>query len=647
MQPQPIRQLILALSVAMAPLAFELPVWAILWCTILWGYLLSRDPTRSPMHSRVVRILFFSIGCSLVFLSAGLRFEGGDFVALLAVMAGVKPLEVCGRRDSIVTVFLAYFLIITSLFVFENLAMTLYLFISVWIITAVLIHVNHPTGFLGPQMKLSGRMVLLSVPLMMLLFLIFPRLSGHYLGVPWSRQSHSGFSSIIRMGDVSQLVVTDTPVFSVSFDTSPPESNQLYWRGIVFQSFDGDTWQPVQHQLIRQEPIQGEKIVHYNIILEPHGHRNLFVLDLPVKAAPVATIMNDHTLMARHHIHQRLSYDAASFLDCRQTGIAHPGPSYLQLPPGRNPQTLALGRQLALTHGYPTVVVRAGLDFFKNNMFSYTLRPDRLGRDTVDDFLFISRNGFCEHFASAFTVLMRSAGVPARIVGGYQGGRWNAWGNFLTVRQADAHVWCEVWLKGQGWVRVDPTFAVAPVRIDEGIDGLFENLSWLSGRTRYHLLNRWIESTQLTWEAVNIRWNMWFMGFSAEDQTTLLKNVWHQGRWLLLAIVLVGLTIAVFFTYQWHVKRQPATIEEKSLIVYNRFLKKMSRLGLIKSSYQGPYDYYQKVVRHHPELKKEVGEIIGRYIALRYSRKQSKDNLKALRGQVRRFHPRKIVDHGE
>ncbi len=639
MPAQSIRPLILALGVALGPLVFALPWWVILWCLGLWGYSLIRGPSNSPIPSRAARIIIFCVGFGLVLLSAGMRFDGSDFIALLAVMAGIKPLELRGYRDSMVTVFLAYFLVITSLFVFENLSMTVYLFVSVWVTTAVLMHVNHPHDTLHAQMKFSARMVITAIPLMTILFLIFPRSSGNYLGVPWIRQGRTGFSSAIRMGDVSRLVVMDAPAFSVTFDTAPPEPGRRYWRGIVFQDFDGETWTPVRHQSIRRGTIHGETVIRYEVILEPHGHRNLFALDLPIRAEPKATIMDDHTLRAKQTIQQRLVYTAMSILDYRPDGTDPPGQPYLQLPPDRNPRTAALGRQLSRIHAKPEARVHAGLKFFRHQGFTYTLRPDRLGRDAVDDFLFVSRNGFCEHFAGAFTVLMRSAGVPARMVGGYQGGRWNRWGDFLTVRQADAHVWCEVWLGGQGWVRVDPTAEVAPERIDGGIDGLVDGLPGASDRVRDHLLSRWIEHARLTWEAVNIHWNMWFMGFSAADQIALLKTMtrwWSGVRW---GLVPLGLMIAVFYLLRRQRRAKSATIEDQALIAYHRFLKKMSRIGSVKPPWHGAWDFSQTVIRRHPALEAEVCDIVARYLALRYGREQTDDALKTLQRRVRRFHP--------
>ncbi len=652
MQRQPIRPLLLALAVAMAPLVLQLPWWALLWCTVSWGYLLFRDSRGWPMASRGVRLAIFIAGMTAVLMFAGLRFDGGDFIALLAVMAGIKPLEIRSRRDSMVTVFLAYFLTITSLFVFENLSMTLYLFMSVWTTTGVLIHVNDPTGSIGRQLKLSARLILVAVPLMVLLFLLFPRLSGSFWGSPWAKQSRSGFSSSLRIGDVSRLVLVDEPAFSVTFDSPVPDADRRYWRGIVFQRFDGARWYPADRQAIRMGSIGGTDMSRYSVILEPHGRRNLFVLDLPVTANPVATIMDDHTLMARRPIWQRFHYGAASFLNSLQNSADVPDDAYLQLPSNRNPQTVALGSRWSRTHAEPETVVAEALAFFKENGFLYTLQPDRLGVHAVDDFLFVSRKGFCEHFATAFTVLMRAAGVPTRIVGGYQGGRWNALGDFLTVRHSDAHVWCEVWQGGQGWVRVDPTFAAAPDRIDAGIERALagEALLWFLGRSRGDWLSRLTETVRQTWEAVNTRWNMWFMGFSAEDQIALLKQIGisagRRSGWLLFMALPPLFIAGVILLGSIRKKGTPKPLEDSALMIYGRFLAKMARAGIPKALHQGPLDYGRLLMDRHPALERDVDGIIGCYIGLRYGRERDLDALKAFRMRVRRFNPRQAMATG-
>ena len=643
MAAQPLGALIFALAVAMAPLVLQLSVWVILWCAVIWGYILLRNNRRWPTITRSARIALLFLGLAAVLLSAGMRFDGSDFITLLAVMAGIKPLEINNRRDSMVTVFLAFFLTITSLFVFENLAMTLYLFVAVWVNTGVLIHINEPDAALGDHFRLSARLVLVAIPLTAMLFLLFPRLSGSFWGSPWARQGHSGFSGIMRIGDVSRLALIDDPAFSVSFDSATPNVNQLYWRGIVFQRFDGQTWQPAHSPQPRRYSIAGNAQVHYRVMLEPHGYRSLFALDLPLTAHAVATIMDDHTLLTHRPVHQRFSYTAASVLDYQQSPVDRYDRVTLELPKGRNPKTLALGRQWARELAGPEAIVAAGLASFRDNGFVYTLHPDRLGVDAIDDFLFTSRKGFCEHFAAGFTVLMRAAGVPARIVGGYQGGHWNELGNFFTVRQSDAHVWCEVWIQEKGWMRVDPTFVVAPERIDRGMTKGTQ--AGAPGRGTGWWQTNWIELAKMTWEAVNIRWDMWFMGFSAEDQLAFLQRLGitlgRQGSWMVVTVLPALFILGGIVAGILKKRSRKALSTDEALIIYRRFLKKTARVGLPKSPNQGPAAYADWLQQKAPELKEDIEDITGLYIALRYGRATPAPLLGQLRRRVRRFRPKR------
>jgi len=562
------------------------------------------------------------------------------------VMAGIKPLEIRSHRDSMVTILLAYFLTITSLFVFENLSMTLYLFVSVWVTTGVLIHVNAPDGHIRRQMRLAARLVLTAIPLMALLFLLFPRVSGSFWGSPWARQGRSGFANTMRIGDISRLVMVDAPAFTVSFDGRPPQADLLYWRGIVFQRFDGRTWHPARRTTARRNRVRGMALSSYAVILEPHGHRHLFALDLPSTVTPVAVIQADHTVLARRTVRQRFHYGASSILEYRQTTVQAPGPDSLQLPLNRNPRTIALGRQWAQAIDAPGELVERALGYFRDNGFTYTLQPDRLGADAVDDFLLTSRKGFCEHFATAFGVLMRAAGVPTRLVGGYQGGKWNPVGEFLTVRHSDAHVWCEVWLADQGWVRIDPTVEVAPDRIDAGIENAIrqEGLPGFLRRSGKGLA-RWRDTISQTWEAINIRWDLWFMGFSAEDQMAMLArlglSLGRRGGWLLLLIVPPAFIAATILIRRLLVSRRRRPPADAALTYYHRFLTKMNRIGLPKAPHQGALDYARLIGRRHPRLRPDVDVITQRYIGLRYGHDGGSQALKALALAVRRFRPKR------
>jgi transglutaminase-like putative cysteine protease len=449
----------------------------------------------------------------------------------------------------------------------------------------------------------------------------------------------------MRIGDVSRLVMVDAPAFTASFDGALPGADQLYWRGIVFTRFDGRSWYPERRTAARQTRVRGTGLSSYAVILEPHGQRHLFALDLPSTVNPVATIQADHTVVARRAVRQRFHYGASSILRYRQEKSEPPGPVTLQLPLIRNPRAIALGRQWAQEIEASDERVERALDLFRRNGFTYTLQPDRLGPDAVDDFLFSTRNGFCEHFATAFGVLMRAAGVPTRLVGGYQGGRWNTVGEFLTVRHSDAHVWCEVWLGDQGWVRIDPTVEVAPERIDAGIENAIrgKGLPGFLQRSRRGLV-RWRDTLSQTWEAINIRWDLWFMGFSAEDQLAILgrlgMSLGRRGGWLLLMVVPPAFIAVTLLVRRMVVSRRRHPPADAALNDYRRFLAKMDRIGLPKAPHQGALDYARRVGRRRPRLKPEVDAITRRYIGLRYGHDGGREALKALRSAVRRFRPR-------
>jgi hypothetical protein len=357
--------------------------------------------------------------------------------------------------------------------------------------------------------------------------------------------------------------------------------------------------------------------------------------------------MEDYTLLSRRPLKRRHRYAATSVMDIRPVHAQLRAETYLQLPPGRNPRTLALGRQLARRHTDVDAIVEAGLAFLRDNSFVYSLTPDRLGRDAVDDFLFRSRNGFCEHFATAYAVLMRAAGVPARVVGGYQGGRWNSLGEFLTVRQTDAHAWCEVWRPERGWTRVDPTLVVAPDRIGNGLEAVAGAMQGYFGRQGEGWLGPWIEGLRLTWEAVDTRWQMAFMAFSADEQMTFLARLGlsagRHGRLALVAMVTLLFVGMVFFVKRWRYPTRRAARVDEALIIYRRFLSKMNRIGLPKPPHQGPWDYSRAVITRQPVLMADVEAITRRYIQLRYASQGDATGLDAFRRQVRAFRPRRLL----
>ncbi len=325
----------------------------------------------------------------------------------------------------------------------------------------------------GRKFKMVGLTLLKAVPLTAVLFVLFPRISGPLWGTPGdSASGNTGLSNSMSPGTISKLLESTEIAFRVKFDGPAPSNDKLYWRGPVFGSFNGRTWVPLQQRAgeAANPSIQGDarSAVAYTVTLEPHSRDWLFALDapamLPVTNEFTPRITPDMRIVTNDLVRQRLRYEMRSYTTYRfnADSSAAERRNWLDLPPTYNPRTLELAEEIRTRSGNDADRVRATLEHLRRGGYEYTLSPPRLGRNSIDEFLFDTRQGYCEHYASAFVFLMRALDVPARVVTGYQGGELNPVDGFMTIRQSDAHAWSEVWLQGRGWVRVDPTAVVAP-----------------------------------------------------------------------------------------------------------------------------------------------------------------------------------------
>ncbi len=639
--------LITALGVAILPHILQLPPWIVLWCGGLWGYgvLAARYGWRRPGRGLRTGLTLAGIFGALV--SFGHTLGGDAFVGLLAVMAGLKPLEMASHRDRMVTAFLAYFIVITSLFAYETLSMTLYMGLSVLVTTAVIIRLNHPGGALMSHLRLAGAIMAQALPLTIILFFLFPRIQGSLWGVPQETRARSGFSDTLSPGRVSRMVQSEAVAFRARFQGDVPRRSRLYWRGIVFYDFDGRNWQWTLRAPVPMDPLKGEEPATYTIGLEPHQDRWLFALDLPATDPDIARLFPDSTLMRRGRVRRKLHYRLTSLMTYN-TGPLHlrDREVALALPQGGNPRSRALAGRWAASAADPEEIVDAALRMIREEPFGYTLSPPPLETDIIDGFLFRTRRGYCEHYAAAFAFLMRAAGVPARVVGGYQGGTQNPYGNYVTVRQSDAHAWTEVWLEGDGWVRVDPTAAVAPSRIEEGVAAALapgEAPDFLSGGRFGDDFQLW-RAIRDGWDAVNIAWDMGFAGYAFEQQQSLLKRIGIDLRsWkgpvhaLLLAFGLIA-PIAVGFGIRLF--RKPRAAADPVREIYASFCRKLARVGLEREPHQGPVAYARRIGDRRPDLKRSAREIVEHYVQLRYGGAGiTEAELEAFRRRVRRFQP--------
>lgn len=637
--------LIMALGIAMVPQLSQLPVWVVLWCLVSWGYVLAAVKLALPKPGKGVRLALTVAGILGVLLTQKGALDQNSSVALLWIMASIKPMEIRTRRDEMVTIFMVFFLAVSCLFFSGTLVTAAYMTFSICVTTAVLIHIHHPAGKRMDQLRLAARLLLKATPLALILFLVFPRIQGSLWGMRSPTQALSGFSDRLAPGTVTHLVRNNDIAFRVEFDSQIPGPEQLYWRGLVFWRFDGSAWYRSDSSVNISLPLKGERSVAYTITLEPHNQRWLFALDLPWAPAPNTMLLSDHTLVSRWPVRRQIQYRAKSYMVYTTGPIRLWERAALQLPPHANPAAAALAHRWRNEFADPVRIIDAALSYLHNNDFSYTLNPPPLGDNSIDDFLFRSRKGYCEHYASAFAFLMRAAGIPARIVAGYQGGEVNPYGKYLIVRQSDAHVWVEVWLPGRGWVRTDPTLAVAPQRVEQGSAAVLppEERSMLGSFSALGPLANYWTNLRFAWDVINTQWNRWVLGYSTTRQKTLFAKIGIQAGTRkglaavgILAAAAMGLISLFYFL---SLSKNAAAKQDAVQKCYLAFCAKLTRRGFTRKPSQGPLDYAAMVTARRRDLKTSVLEIVNLYIYLRYGRGGNKEDIKRLKVLVRQFNP--------
>ena len=582
------------------------------------------------------------LGTGGVVLTYGPGLGRDASVALLAIMLGLKVLEVKASRDATVVVCLGFFLIITNFLYSQTIPTALFMVVVMAWLTATLVALQDRNHTLAASQALgtAATLMLQAAPLTVALFLLFPRVQGPIFGFPQAASTGvTGLSDRMSPGSLSRLGLSDEVAFRVRFTSQAPAPHGLYWRGPVLWDFDGRTWTTgdtattatgvVRHQT-------NSDVVRYTVTLEPHNMRWVFAIDLPTAAPPDTVLTNDYQLLSTRPVRNRLRYDVSSQLAYRYGLDEQPGllRRALLIPRGYNPKSLELARQIRQQSSSEEDVVKNALDVFRSQPFFYTLVPPELGRDAVDEFLFVTRRGFCEHYASSFVFLMRAAGVPARVVVGYQGGEMNPLGDYMIVRQSEAHAWAEVWLSKQGWVRVDPTAAVSPARIQAGIAAAVPASEPLpiSVRGNWQLLNR----IHFTWDAMANFWNQWVLGYTPERQTKLLTDAGFRApSWQTLAVLLMSVAGVVVGVLSLLVLRKLLLVRPDPVVrAWGGFCRKLARRGTRKRPGEGPLDFARRAAAEQPALEPKINAIADLYIGARYAGRRDKGEARRLRQLV-------------
>lgn len=624
--------LLVAQALVLLPHLRHLPVWIIgLWLVCAsWRVQVFRMRTSYPGGlTKGLMLLAAGAGVyasrgSLVGLDAG--------VALLVSTFVLKLVELKTRRDALVLVFLGFFVVLTGYLFDDSLPAAAYSLLPVTALLAALIGLQQSSlaARPWPTLRLGAGLLLQALPLMLVLFLLFPRLGPLWsMPLPGDR-ARSGLAESMTPGDIAELSQSAELAFRAGFEGPVPPRSQLYWRALTFEQFDGRRWSQQVEALRFEAPAEPRwqaegPALSYSIVMQPSGQPWLFALDTARTELAQTRLMGDFRLQRRRPVEQNLLYSVTSWPQALREPQASPRLGLaLQLPPSGNPRARQWAAELQARHADdPQALVDALLAHFARERFFYTLRPPLSDADTVDHFLFDSRRGFCAHYAGAMTFVLRAAGIPARVVAGYQGGELNPAGNYVLVRQLDAHAWVEYWLPGRGWISVDPTFQVAPERIEQGLEQAlpaedeFEVGTVLSP-LRYRDVE-WLNSLRLSWDNLNYAWQRQVLGYQGEAQLELLKRWLGQVDATRVGLLLVGLA-ALLLGLLAVLLLKPRQREQDPLRrQYRRFERLLAGHGLQRAAGEGPQAFAERAALALPEQAAAIRAFVQAFVEQRYA----------------------------
>ena len=609
--------LLLVIAWVVMPQVGNLPLWCTLLAASVLGWRAWAAVALRPLPGTwwLLALLALTLAATLMTHRTLLGRDAG--VTLIVVLLALKTLELRARRDAFVIFFLGFFTMLTNFFFSQSLLTAAAMLVALLGLLTALVNAHLVVGRppLSVALKTAGWMALLGAPIMAVLFVLFPRMAPLW-GIPSDAMTgRSGLSSSMQVGNIARLVLDDSIALRVKFDAPPPPQSELYFRGPVLAAFDGREWRPLNLPLGRRAPLEGAlevtgNPVNYQVTLEPASRPWIFVMDAAEQPPriPGFDIIRTPDLqwLANRPVTDVVRYRAASYPNYRLGPFSVSGAArislqeYAMLPPSFNPRT----RQLALDMRRDPRLARADtqtlvddvLQRLRSGGYRYTLAPGVSGEHSADEFWFDSKEGFCEHIASAFVILMRALDVPARIVTGYQGGELNNVDGFWVVRQSDAHAWAEIWIAGQGWVRVDPTAAVAPSRI-----GSFQRLLAPRGVIAGALVDispDLAEKLRQGWEALNNSWNQWVLNYTQSKQLDLLKDLgfatpsWEDLSYLLIGIVVLASLVGAAWTLWERSQHDPW------LRLMARARKRLTASGLPAPAQAPPRELARLVERH-------------------------------------------------
>lgn len=631
-----------SIAIVLAVHATHLPWWLTTISAMLLAWRWRQRRKRPGRVPRWVKLPLLVLLTLAVMSTYGSIFGREPGAALAIGLLVLKSLESETMRDVRVAVSFACFALITALLFTQSLMTTVIVAFGLLPALATLRAMEPAQPIVSMSRALLPGLALLAaaLPLSLLAFALVPRLSSPLWGAPTPDQARTGLSDTMSPGNLTSLLIDDSPALRVSFEGTVPARDLRYFRAYVMWDYDGRQWRRGLSMPGPPAPIEVDSALRYHVTMVASQTRILPALDVPLYAPPNAQLLADHEVLASEPVTRSLSYTLRSAVHYRLQPVldARSRQRGLELPKGFNPHTHALAREWRVLYGAnDAAIVQTGLDMLRKGGFRYSLTPPPLGRNAVDDFLFDTREGFCEHYASSFTVLMRSAGIPARVVTGYQGGYWSQLGNYLLLRYSDAHAWTEVWLRGRGWVRVDPTAAARPERVTQGAAAArSDDRDWFQ--------NPWLDNLSNRWDIVNRWWDQGVVGFDALRQRGLLTPFGIRDTDTQTLGMLIALSCGVFMALGlgWSLwRRKSRDGLREALRVLER---KLEQRGIVRERGEGPQNYLARAARALPGQRRALAQLSTEYLQLRYgSDEPPPEPLRAFRRAVQEFHAARVV----
>jgi transglutaminase-like putative cysteine protease len=632
------------MALALVPHARNLPLWILVGVFGAASLRIALALAGRDVPPSIVRWSFVALAACLLFLQFH-TFNGITAgTAFLALTSGLKLLETRSTRDFSFLLFTIYFSCLAALLISESLISFAYAVGVCWVANGTFLRLTRTQP--GPDWRAglgaSARLLLQAAPLALVLWLFFPRFTSPLWQISdLGPAATTGLSDSMSPGDITDLALSDEVAFRARFTGPSPPERLRYWRGIVLHDFDGRTWR--RSDLTRAAPKLEPTGAgyRYTIELEPSSHPWVFALDWPVLPESSDLLLTaDSTVELRNRASRRTeisltSYPSAQFLAPAVAARAED----TRLPAGANPRTRELALRLRGEHPDDADLVRSVLDMLRTEDFYYTLTPPPLGRDAVDEFLFATKAGFCGHYASAFAVLMRAAGLPAHVVTGYYGGTFNPYAGDWILRQSEAHAWTEIWIDGRGWIRVDPTSAIDPLRVDQRLREAAANES-AGALLGPHM--PWLTDLRLRIDALRELWRGRILHYNPDAQNALLRQLGIPAPDVEKLVLVLAAALTVMLGWlTWQVRRELESAPGDALTrAYARLCAKLKRAGLPRAPHEGAESYGERVARVRPDLAGRVTVLVAGYSRLRYGPRATAPEVKAFKRAVRGFRPK-------